>query len=146
MALRKGKVVINEGNVSCNGERPMHGKVDQAYRLKRGFLCLVDTKTRAINRVYLSDIIQLSVYNHCIQNGAQSKKFKGYSDYGYVRLRLPKGQVVYKGVDLIAESELFHLYDRYVDIARGVSRPRSTRNRNLCKGCGYNYLPCSAAR
>lgn len=143
IGLRKGKVVLNEGKVSCDGDRPMHGKVDQAYRLKNGQLCLVDTKKRNINRVYQSDVIQLSVYSHCIENSKRSKKFKGFSNYGYVRLRLPKG-VVYKRVNLLKGRDLFSFYDRYVSIAKGEKEPRRNNNRNMCKGCGYNYLACSS--
>ena len=87
--LRQARLLMSEKPIRCRKPVPLHGRVDQVYHLANGELCVVDSKSRRIPRVYLSDIIQGSVYATILRANGHT-----VHPQGYVR-QTWKGQVRY---------------------------------------------------
>tara|TARA_R110002095_G_scaffold83032_1_gene72074 strand:+ start:531 stop:1172 length:642 start_codon:yes stop_codon:yes gene_type:complete len=128
--IRTAKLLMSEMPIACSAPTALHGTPDQVYKLKSGQLVPVDTKTGS-GRVYLSVIVQLSVYRtilisrgHCV------------APYGYVRL-VEGGNVRYERVDLWSPQRVVDLKERREQIKCGAIEPRSSRNARLCAGCHY---------
>lgn len=117
--LRRCKVVLNEQQIHTDGPLPMHGAPDQVLERTNGDLVILDSKTRDRAEVYISDIIQMSVYRYILTHGYDHK----VSPHGYVRLvqirpgRKPK--VKYKKVRLLGDLAMTHLWNEYTAISKG---------------------------
>lgn len=116
---------------------PLFGRIDQAYRLRNGQIVIVDTKTRSHDRVYRSDIIQLSVYRLIITHRPWPLPHRDVAPYGYVRV-VQNGHVQYRRVDLLAFDEVVSLYRRYAQLRGHHLTPRFSRNAGMCRGCSMH--------
>jgi ATP-dependent exoDNAse (exonuclease V) beta subunit len=130
--LRNARIFLNEEEISTSRPVPLHGRVDQVFQTDDHTLILVDTKTRRFNRVYKSDIIQLSVYRTILKNRYRSQY--PVSNQAYVRVVVQSGnqkKVYYRQVTLLTEDEVVDLWRRYTAIKTGRKRPTCTCNGHL---------------
>lgn len=58
--LGEASLAYVERTFRSEGPRPVVARVDRAYRSPRGLITLVELKTRGEDRVYASDVIELS--------------------------------------------------------------------------------------
>lgn len=59
-ALKAHTLAYSEQTFRSGGDRPVIARVDRAYRGRNGLIVLVELKTRQVDRVHPSDIIELS--------------------------------------------------------------------------------------
>lgn len=126
--LRSAASFLNEDEVETEVPVPLHGKVDQVFKLSSGGLVPVDTKYRRRHRVFESDIIQLSVYAVILAH----KYSEPVKNYGFVRTITdgPEGQVSkhYHKVRLLSEERIVAMYHRVRRIKSGHIDPLCTCN------------------
>ena len=109
--LTEGKLFLSESDIATTLPRPIHGRVDQVYEYK-GALVPVDTKVRQSDRIYPSDVAQLSVYKVILENGLKHRVLP----YGYIRLihyGVHGRSVRYKKVKLFSEHRIVSLWECY---------------------------------
>lgn len=132
--LKTAKLFMSEQDISCRSPA-LHGTPDQVFETADGRLIPVDTKTRQHNRVYKSDVIQLSVYRTIL-----SKKYstRNIAEYGYVRLVVDNPaygrKIRYAKVMLMSESEIVRLLQSYWSIRKGKVIPTCTCSGKMCTG------------
>ncbi|MBB3267662.1 hypothetical protein FHW79_005327 [Azospirillum sp. OGB3] len=108
--LARGRLVLSEEEVRTNLPVPLLGRPDQVFMSDAGLLVPVDTKTRRLPRVFLSDIVQLSVYG-TILNFTTDPRVAGQdvAAYGYIRMPTLYG-VVWARVALLKPSAVVELW------------------------------------
>lgn len=118
--LSSAELFLNETKIRTTFPVPLHGRVDQVFRLTDGRLLILDTKVRDRERIFLSDQIQLTVYAIILKN-------MGYSvcSMGVIRL-VCTGRTTYKLIPYVPEIQVIHLYHRYLSIAQGLVNPTCT--------------------
>lgn len=122
--LQTSTLVMNEQSVSVSKPVPLHGKIDQLFKTQNGYFILVDTKSREVDAVYSSDIIQLSVYRAIL-----SQKYgSAVSMYAYVRIVRGrfKPKITYRRVRLLGGEAIIHLWREHNDIREGLFKPDCT--------------------
>lgn len=129
--LRNARLVMSEKPIRCRKPVPLHGRVDQVYALETGELCIVDTKTRRIPRVYPSDRIQGSVYATILRaNGHRVHKT------AYVR-QAWEGRVRYLPYSLLTDGQVVALYHRREALLKSPETAQLAIHPALCRGCGH---------
>jgi hypothetical protein len=109
-------------------------KVDRAYRDQAGVLTLVELKTRNADKVYLSDVIELSAQRHALhsQTGEQ------VSEHGYVVVqRVGATRKRVHRVKLLADEQVSLIVTRRERLLMQAATPRPPRSAALCKHCTY---------
>ena len=118
--LRNATLFLCEEDVATTLPVPLHGRVDQVFLSKKKVLIPLDTKLRKDNRIFESDVIQLSVYRVILKNQFNLE----VSDYGYVRTVVPqpdgKNKVRYIRTKLLNEKKVVSLYYKYQAIRQGL--------------------------
>lgn len=134
------RLLMTERQIDTDLPVPLTGVPDEVYVGNRGELIPVETKTRRQPRVYLTDIVQLSVYRtilrHSRDPGLPARWRRRVSHYGYVRAVTPRGNFWLK-VRLLTDRKVIRYYRRRVRLERPFSRPRATRNPRICERCPY---------
>ncbi|MFC1337329.1 MAG: hypothetical protein G8D89_20865 [gamma proteobacterium symbiont of Clathrolucina costata] len=122
LSLLEGAVCfMNEQNIKTLTPVPLHGRVDQVFKLRDGRLLILDTKVRERVKAYPSDIVQLTVY-------AIILKYQGHNvcPFALLRFPLPDNKAAYLYVNLYPESKIIALYQRYQAIKNRYLKPRCT--------------------
>jgi len=124
--LNDAYCLMNETNIKTSIPVPLHGRVDQVFKLKDGRLLLVDSKDRERVLTYPSDIVQLSTY-------AIILKYKGYNvcPTAFIRIPIDNNRAIFIPVKLYSEEIIISLYNRYKAIERGKITPRCTCNKHF---------------
>lgn len=124
--LARAECIMNEADIRTQLPVPLHGRVDQVFRLDDGRLLILDTKTRSRPNAYPSDIVQISVY-------ALILKYRGHRVSSVALLRFPNvsGVPVYLPVRLYPEDKIIALYHRYIHLYYSDDLPPCT--------CGKHY-------
>jgi hypothetical protein len=121
--LRTADLVLSECPIWTRRPLPLSGQPDQVYEALNGDLIVVDSKTRRVPRVYLHDIVQLSVYRvilrHCDFPPVAGRPVR---PYGYVRCQWGRA-VRYLPARLLSEQQVFGLALRYLETRRQRPRP-----------------------
>lgn len=108
-------------------------RVDRVYRLPSGSLVLVELKTRARNRPYLSDVIQLSAQRLAIevQTGATIEP------YAFVSVRTARmgSRMQHHRVQLLDAQTIVQLRDRREHLLTGRLAPAYAGSTVACRGC-----------
>lgn len=117
--LQGAKCVMSEQNISVRKPTALHGRVDQVFEMKNGRWVVVDTKRRNYNRVFPSDIVQLTVYAVILANNGHP-----VVPYGYVRLVNQAGVATYKKVTLFTADTVVALRERYLALKYNKVSPR----------------------
>ena len=110
-------------------------KIDRAYRTPSGHLVLTELKRRPCPRAYRSDIVELSAQKVAIENSTSHR----VADVAFVVVEHPLSKVRTPiPVQLLGESEIVALAQRYRDISVRRTIPIKAERHALCASCGYN--------
>jgi len=108
--------------------------VDRAYRDQAGVLTLVELKTRNADKVYLSDVIELSAQRHALhsQTGEQ------VSEHGYVVVqRVGATRKRVHRVKLLGDEQFSLIVTRRERLLIQAEIPGPPRSAALCEHCAY---------
>ena len=132
--LRGARLLYAEQLFTATGQPSISARVDRAYRLPSGEVVLLELKTRAIDRLYLSDVIELSAQRAAIVLQTGEK----VADHAYVAVRLPGGTapdvhpVQLMGIDDVAALAL-----RRHAIVSGRLAPTYAGSARICSQCAF---------
>lgn len=136
--LRSACLVHAERLFRSAGPVPISARVDRVYRNAAGALVLVELKTRESNRVYPSDVIELSAQRVALMAHTGDV----VADYGYVVTELPDGrQMGCHRVRLMPNGDVVALAMRRQDLLIGKAAPEPACSPGLCRKCAF-VLPC----
>ena len=121
--------ILSEAGISEPGLR-LHARVDQVYELSDGELLVVETKTRASARVYLYDMVEMSVARFILAR-AYGKRVK---PYGAVRFEAPGRRREYRKVALLSDAQVLSLVELYRRVTSGA-RPARPNPGPVCAIC-----------
>ena len=121
-----------ERSFRSKGVHPIVARVDRGYRRHDGTITLVEMKTREVDRIYPSDIIELSAQRLALE-GATGEKV---DSVGIVVVQLGQRHRAHR-VRLMPQRAILDLAVRRARLLDGVVLPRPTSNRRLCVSCAY---------
>jgi CRISPR-associated exonuclease Cas4 len=109
-------------------------KIDRAYRMPSGLLVLTELKRRPGPRAYRSDVVELSAQKVALENSTSQR----VANVAYVVVEHPfSKQRTPIPVQLLSESEIVALAQRYRDISARRTIPIKAERHALCASCGY---------
>ncbi|MGP8438170.1 PD-(D/E)XK nuclease family protein [Paraburkholderia fungorum] len=111
---------------------PVVGRPDRIYKLSGGQHVPVENKNRDLDRVFDTDIAQLSLQAWLLrQKGFETASF------GYVAInnRRTRQRTAHK-VDLLDDAACVRIINRYLDVTEGRVEPRKSRGKK-CNSCGH---------
>lgn len=132
--LRASRLAYAEQLFRSAGPVSVSARVDRAYRDQAGVVTLVELKTRTVDKVYLSDVIELSAQRYALnsQTGEQ------VSGHGHVlvqaierRTRMPHR------VKLLTDGQFASLLARRERLLAGTELPNPPYSTALCSRCAY---------
>ena len=132
--LRASRLAYAEQLFRSAGPVSVSARVDRAYRDQAGVVTLVELKTRMAERVYLSDVIELSSQRYALQ----SQTGERVSEHGYVLVGVAgrtAGDV--HRVRLLPGKELALTVARRERLLLGTQIPKPPRSFGVCFGCPY---------
>lgn len=132
--LREARLLYAEQLFAATGLLSISARVDRAYRLPSGVVVLLELKTRAIDRPYLSDVIELSAQRAAVmlQTG------EPVADHAYVAVRLPGGAApTIHPVQLMGIDEVAALAVRRKAIVSGRLAPTHAGSARICSQCAF---------
>ena len=132
--LRDARLLYAEQLFTATGQPSISARVDRAYRLPSGAIVLLELKTRAIDRPYLSDVIELSAQRAAVvlQTG------EPVADHAYVAVRLPGGaRPNVHPVQLTDIDEVAALALRRKAIVSGRLAPTYAGSARICSQCAF---------
>jgi len=130
--IARGKLVISEQVFYRNGARPFAAKTDQGFLTPNGLVVLVESKTRA--RMSASDLVQLSSQAVAIKHDRRGRKFK-VAPWGYIRLAPVGRRPYYQRVDLLPESRIDQLWERWKALRNKKVAPIYRPDPSRCRTC-----------
>lgn len=132
--LREARLLYAEQLFTATGRPSISARVDRAYRVASGAVVLLELKTRAIDRPYLSDVIELSAQRAAVvlQTGATVE------DHAYVAVRRPgsASSNLYR-VQLMPIDEVVALAVRRESIISGRRAPSYAGSAGICSLCAF---------
>lgn len=132
--LRDAELVYAERVFRSGGDVPIVAKCDRAYRVKKGEIVLLELKTRQSNRLYLSDVIELSVQRFAIQ----MQTGECVAEHGYILIRRANiGTQSVHRVTLLSTKEVMALAGRRAGIMKRNIAARYTGAKGLCRKCAF---------
>ena len=129
--LYKAKLVGREKSILCLGPIPLRGRPDEIYQARTSELVVVDYKNREQDRVFQSDITQLSTYATILRN-SDFFNTKKVHPYGFVIL--PSEKKI--KVKLLNDNQIEKKYNRALQIY-DKKQPKKASNKSYCKKCNY---------
>lgn len=132
--LRSAELVFAERLFRIEVPVALTAKVDRAYRRPDGVFVLLELKTRARAKVFLSDVIELSVQRLAL-SGAEDVPV---SAYGYVLIQDPDGRrLACRRVQLLSATQVAALDQRRRQLLAGTVAPQSNGAPALCPHCAH---------
>ena len=132
--LRGARLTYAEQLFRSSGPVAVSAKVDRAYRDQAGVVTLVELKTRKADKVYLSDVIELSTQRHALhsQTGEQ------VSTHGYVVVqRVGSTREKAHRVKLLVDEQFFLIVTRRERLLMQAEKPGQPRSASLCAHCAF---------
>jgi CRISPR-associated exonuclease Cas4 len=130
--LGEASLAYVERTFRSEGPRPVVARVDRAYRSPRGLITLVELKTRAEDRVYASDVIEISAQRLALS----SETGEVVVPFGFVVVESNSGRTS-KQVKLMSTDQVRKLVDRRHDLLEGRLVPRTPVHARLCGKCTH---------
>lgn len=115
--LGDARLVMNESPISIKHPIALHGTVDQVVELPDRSLVVIDSKTRRQQRVFSSDIAQVSLYAFMLRQLGHR-----VNGQGMIRVVTP-GKVQFHPVSLLDDNACLGLYRRHQQISAGMIDP-----------------------
>ena len=116
------------------GPMAMSAKVDRVYRDQSGIVTLVELKTRKADKVYLSDVIELSAQRHALR----SQTGEQVAEHGYVVVQRvgPTRRRAHR-VKLLADEQFSLIVTRRERLLMQAETPEPPGSAALCEHCVY---------
>ena len=132
--LRASRLVYAEQLFRSEGPASVSARVDRAYRNQAGVVTLVELKTRKADRVYLSDVIELSAQRYALQSQTRER----VSEHGYVVVQQvgARSRKAHR-VQLLADEGLTSVVARRERLLMGTEDPVPPRTTAQCERCAY---------
>ena len=132
--LRGARLVYAEQLFRSTGKTAITARVDRAYRVASGTVVLLELKTRDRNRVFPSDVVELSAQRAAVE--LQTGEIVAH--HAYVAVQRPGNvtQVLHR-VRLMAISEVNELAARREAIVSGRMAPRYADSVQVCQRCAF---------
>lgn len=130
--LGEARLAYVERTFRSKGPRPVVARVDRAYRSPRGLITLVELKTRAEDRVYASDVIEISAQRLALS----SETGERVVPFAFVVVESDSGRIS-KRVKLMSTDQVRKLVDRRNDLLEGRLVPRAPAHARLCGKCAH---------
>lgn len=135
--LRNAELVYAERFFRSGGDVPISAKCDRGYRTTQGEIVLVELKTRKLNRVYPSDIIELSAQRFAIQSNSVDR----VADYGFVLIQQEgNSRPTLRRVRLLSNADVIALAVRRAEILSGNAFPRYACSKKFCGKCSFKKV------
>lgn len=136
--LQGASLVYAERLYRAKGSVTISAKVDRAYRDRAGVVTLVELKTRDVDRVYMSDIIELWAQRFAL--AAQTGDVVRAQGYVLVASTARRRRTAHR-VDLLTEDQVVALAARREAVLAGMIEARHACSYALCKNCAF-VEPC----
>lgn len=130
--LGEASLAYVERTFRSEGPRPVVARVDRAYRSPRGLITLVELKTRAEDRFYASDVIEISAQRLALS----SETGEEVVPFAFVVVESNSGRTS-KRVKLMSTDQVRKLVDRRHDLLEGRLVPRPPVHARLCGKCTH---------
>ncbi|RJG00600.1 PD-(D/E)XK nuclease family protein [Noviherbaspirillum sedimenti] len=132
--LRDAELAYAEQRFRAKVPVALGARVDRAYRHLNGVMVLVELKARHANRVYFSDVVELSAQRYALE----SHTGEPVARQAYVLVQ-QAGQLqkVPHRVTLLAHDEVVALVKRREAILIGMVEPQYSRWPKLCRQCAF---------
>ena len=132
--LRRARLVYAERLFRSVGAVSITAKVDHVCRNAAGAMVLVELKTRTSNRVYQSDVIELSAQRVALMGQIGEV----VADHGYVLTVRPDGfRMEWHWVKLMTHADVIGSATRWRELLVGNVEPQSTRSPGMCRKCAF---------
>jgi hypothetical protein len=132
--LRNARLVFAEQLFRSTGKAAITARVDRAYRVASGAVVLLELKTRDRNRVYLSDVIELSAQRAAV--ALQTGEI--VADHAYVAVLHSGGSMQgIRRVRLMAIADVIELAARREEILSGRLAPGYADSVEMCRRCAF---------
>ncbi len=132
--LRGARLVYAEQLFRSTGKTVITARVDRAYRVASGTVVLLELKTRDRNRVFPSDVVELSAQRAAVE--LQTGEIVAHHAYVAVQRPGNVAQVLHR-VRLMAISEVVELAARREAIVSGRMAPRYADSVQVCRRCAF---------
>jgi hypothetical protein len=132
--LRGARLLYAEQLFRSTGKTAITARVDRAYQVASGEIVLLELKTRDRNRVFPSDVIELSAQRAAVE--LQTGEIVAH--HAYVAVQRPGNvtQVLHR-VRLMAISEVVELAARREAIVSGRMTPSFADSVQVCRRCAF---------
>ena len=140
LELRASRLAYAEQLFRSAGPVSVSARVDRAYRDQASVVTLVELKTRKADKVYSSDVIELSAQRFALSS--QTGEVVNATGYVVVRIAGLRASSVHQ-VDLLAADEVQALIARREAILQGAVKPQQTCRPGLCRSCAF-LQPCKS--
>ena len=132
--LRGARLLYAEQLFRSTGKTAITARVDRAYRVTSGEIVLLELKTRDRNRVFPSDVVELSAQRAAVE--LQTGEIVAHHAYVAVQCPGNVAQVIHR-VRLMAISEVVELAARREAIVSGRIAPRYADSVQVCRRCAF---------
>ena len=132
--LRGARLLYAEQLFRSTGKTVITARVDRAYQVASGEIVLLELKTRDRNRVFPSDVVELSAQRAAVE--LQTGEIVAH--HAYVAVQRPGNvtQVLHR-VRLMAISEVVELAARRQAIGSGRMMPSFADSVQVCRRCAF---------
>ncbi|WP_114973232.1 hypothetical protein [Rhodoferax ferrireducens] len=132
--LRSACLVYAECLFQSTGPVSISARVDRVYRNAAGVLVLVELKTRETNRMYQSDVIELSAQRVALMAHTGDV----VADYAYIVTERPDGfRMGCHQVRLMAHADVISLATRRGKLFVERVEPQTTCSSGVCRKCAF---------
>lgn len=134
--LQDAEIVYAEQVFRVTRTVSISAKLGRGYRHRNGFITLVELKTRRVDRVYHSDVIELSAQRFALE--AQTKE--SVAPHGFVLIQQVGCQKKKPHrVELLAHAAVMVLVARREAILAGEAVPQYACAEGLCDRCVFKF-------
>lgn len=117
--LKAGRLIMVEQEIYVEQPYKISARLDQVYEITyngKTYLVPADFKTRATNRVYDTDVAEVSLQAWMLRNCAGSKKHH-VAPFGYILIHNTTDKRMYpKKFTLLSDQECENMIERYFDL------------------------------
>lgn len=117
--LKAGRLIMVEQEIYVERPHKISARLDQVYEIMykgKTHLVPADFKTRATNRVYDTDVAEVSLQAWMLRNCAGSKKHH-VAPFGYILIHNTTDKRMYpKKFTLLSDQECENMIERYFDL------------------------------
>lgn len=141
LGLQEAELIYVERMFRTRSPIRLVARVDRGYRQSDGSVVLVEFKTRLANRVYFSDVIELSAQRFAVEAEGNNR----VTGHGYVLIQQPgsRRRTAHR-VKLLTNDEVIALVKRREIILTSLRSAAYVRVPALCRECAFltECKPC----